>query len=153
MNRVLVDNWNRVVCPGDRVYYLGDFGFDPKCRGDLLIDIRKSLNGSISFIKGNHDNLNKIKKIAHPNDKVFKNTITTSFHLDCSVVLSHRPIQYHKWCQYGARYALCGHVHGEWKYHHDFRSVNVGIDVWDYAPIRLSVVIDLWERENQDEED
>ena len=55
-DKTLIDNWNMVVEPGDRVYHLGDFGFGPPFS---LINILKQLNGEKFLIKGNHDRLNK----------------------------------------------------------------------------------------------
>lgn len=56
MNEALVDNWNSVVKPGDKVYHLGDVymggGFDREDTVKLL----KSLNGKKRLILGNHDN-------------------------------------------------------------------------------------------------
>lgn len=45
-DRILVENWNRVVQPEDIVYILGDFG-EPF--------VAKHLNGIKYLIKGNHD--------------------------------------------------------------------------------------------------
>ncbi len=48
MNLKIIKNWNHVVKPCDRIYFLGDFG--------LISTLRKhKLNGHIIFIKGNHD--------------------------------------------------------------------------------------------------
>ena len=53
MNRALVNNWNRRVSDGDRVYYMGDLTYG---RGRRSIDFWLSkLNGEIRFIRGNHD--------------------------------------------------------------------------------------------------
>jgi calcineurin-like phosphoesterase family protein len=53
MNRILVDNWNRIVSPNDTVYFLGDmsYGRDSHSSSFWL----KKLNGKIIFIRGNHD--------------------------------------------------------------------------------------------------
>jgi len=56
MNECLVDNWNSVVKPGDKVYHLGDVymggGFSKEDTERLL----RSLNGRKRLILGNHDN-------------------------------------------------------------------------------------------------
>lgn len=49
---VMVENWNRVVKPGDKVYVLGDVAFRPE-----HLAVMNSLNGSKVLIKGNHDDL------------------------------------------------------------------------------------------------
>ena len=53
MDRVLVQNWNSVVSPDNRVYFLGDlrYGRDAPPAGYYL----GQLNGRITLIAGNHD--------------------------------------------------------------------------------------------------
>lgn len=52
MNEVLIENWNRVISPGDTVFHLGDF-----CLGGSLewTNVLDRLNGKIHLILGNHD--------------------------------------------------------------------------------------------------
>ena len=52
MNKVLINNWNKVVSEGDIVFHLGDFAFGGF---PLWESIRSRLNGSIYLIRGNHD--------------------------------------------------------------------------------------------------
>lgn len=49
MNNTLIYNWNKVVKPYDKVYFLGDF-----CWKEPKYFINR-LAGTIEFIKGNHD--------------------------------------------------------------------------------------------------
>jgi len=54
MNECMLDNWNSVVKPGDKVYHLGDVFIGPK------EDFQKfwpKLNGSKRLIVGNHDDI------------------------------------------------------------------------------------------------
>jgi calcineurin-like phosphoesterase family protein len=51
-DETMVDNWNRVVKPADKVYHLGDVIL-PKNKKDAHIMHR--LNGTKVLIKGNHD--------------------------------------------------------------------------------------------------
>lgn len=53
MNEVLIDNWNSVVLPRDRVYHLGDF-----CLSKHSIELAARLNGRKRLILGNHDTHN-----------------------------------------------------------------------------------------------
>lgn len=50
MDEALVENWNRVVKPNDKVYHLGDVAIQRK--GLQVLD---RLNGDKILIKGNHD--------------------------------------------------------------------------------------------------
>ena len=52
MDETMVDNWNRVVKPGDKVYHLGDVFFGNK---ESFIKLWKRLNGQKRLILGNHD--------------------------------------------------------------------------------------------------
>lgn len=52
MNETMVDNWNKVVKPGDTVYHLGDICFMPFQESKTLL---KRLNGNIHLVWGNHD--------------------------------------------------------------------------------------------------
>jgi len=54
MDRVLIQNWNCTIAPGDMVYYLGDLRYGKHALPAL--QYRKQLNGNITFIEGNHDN-------------------------------------------------------------------------------------------------
>ena len=51
MDRVMEENWNRVIGPDDTVISVGDFTWDPKNRERLL----NELNGNKILIRGNHD--------------------------------------------------------------------------------------------------
>lgn len=50
MDEALVDNWNKVVTPKDKVYHLGDVVINRKA-----LQILHRLNGEKVLIKGNHD--------------------------------------------------------------------------------------------------
>ena len=63
MNETIIANWNKVVSQGDTVYHLGDFALGDK---SLIPDFIRRLNGHISFIMGNHDNLNIMKSFETP---------------------------------------------------------------------------------------
>lgn len=54
MNEVMVENWNSVVKPGDKVYHLGDVFFGLK---DEFKKLWPKLNGSKRLIVGNHDDI------------------------------------------------------------------------------------------------
>ena len=53
MNEAIIENWNRVVKDGDKVFVLGDFalGMDLANIEDILFELR----GEKHFIRGNHD--------------------------------------------------------------------------------------------------
>ena len=51
----LIDNWNSVVKPGDKVYHLGDVTFGDKER--YISNIHNRLHGQKRLIVGNHDSV------------------------------------------------------------------------------------------------
>ena len=50
MDKAMIERWNSVVAPNDIVWHLGDFGAEG-CEKQVVAN----LNGSILFVKGNHD--------------------------------------------------------------------------------------------------
>ena len=50
----LVKRWNSRVGLFDQVFHLGDFTFAGRKKANSIIELIKSLNGQITFIKGNH---------------------------------------------------------------------------------------------------
>lgn len=54
MNERMIDNWNRVVRPGDKVYHLGDVFFGDK---EWFKKHWPRLNGSKRLVIGNHDDV------------------------------------------------------------------------------------------------
>lgn len=53
MNAAIIAQWNSQVKPQDEVYFLGDFGINPKTV--LNFELVKKLNGIKYIIPGNHD--------------------------------------------------------------------------------------------------
>lgn len=54
MNECMLDNWNSVVKPGDKVYHLGDVMIGPK---EDFLKFWPKLHGSKRLIVGNHDDI------------------------------------------------------------------------------------------------
>lgn len=55
MNTTMINNWNYVVSPHDRVIVDGDFISMDYCTGPEATDLINKLNGHIILIVGNHD--------------------------------------------------------------------------------------------------
>lgn len=120
MDDVLIQRWNAFVARNDVVVYLGDFRMGG--RYDDVINFAKvSLNGSIVFVKGNHDGWFKKEKRYMYNKKVKG--------LMCWC--GHYPLR--SWPN-GVN--LHGHSHGtlidKWPNQFD-----VGVDVWGYRPVHI----------------
>lgn len=143
MNAEMVRRWNATVAPTDRVFHLGDFAFT--ARRQRLHEIVSSLNGSITLVQGNHDNMRRNLYL-----QAFDDVVTSAdlFGYELPVYLAHHPA----WelppedaaCYNGLiEYQLCGHVHTLWKMRSNGKGLtmlNVGVDQWDFRPISLEQV-------------
>lgn len=161
MDRVLIENWNAVVGPQDRIYHLGDFAF---LKQDQMRDVLKKLNGEKILIRGNHDK-SKSVMLSVGFDQVYD-----ALQIDINgetLWMSHYPYPYIEYDPYiedhddpdahheimadhgqpkdnGHTWLLCGHVHTAWKSKQwkDRKSgmLNVGVDQWGYKPISIDQV-------------
>lgn len=128
----IIDNWNDRVTDRDLVIHLGDFAFKRPTY------YRGRLNGELIVIEGNHDNLPRTKF------NVLRDYVGqirgNMFHL------YHYPVM--AWCSshYGS-YHLHGHVHGLFRYL-PFRSLDVGIDCHDLAPIKFEKALKMIDLKN-----
>jgi calcineurin-like phosphoesterase family protein len=121
MDWALIKNWNSVVTNNDIVFHIGDFAFKN------FDAFKEFLQGQIIFIKGNHDEENKIiieDCVINFNQK--------------NIYLNHFP----DLCK--AEYNLCGHIHDKWKAKVEDGKyiINVGCDVWNYKPVSLQQIIE-----------
>lgn len=128
MDRAMVDNWNAVVRPDDVVWHLGDFAY--RCDADHLARIFKRLHGHKHLIIGNHDN-DAVKKLGW---KVVDKYIMIRVE-DQRLFLNHYSQQSWPGQHHGVQH-LFGHSHGTLP--GLGRSLDVGVDPWNFFPIQLS---------------
>ena len=150
MHAELISRHNTVVQPDDTVYHLGDFCFKTK----LMEQILPLLKGNHVLVPGNHDECHPCHSkycgkqlryreagftITEPEGTtiIFEDNDT----FEC-VELNHFPFialddRYPEWLpQDHGQWLLHGHIHnreGGWRVRD--RMINVGVDVWDYAPV------------------
>lgn len=100
MNEALIQNWNEVVHPEDKVYHLGDVCW----KKHLMDSIFPRLNGEKILIKGNHD---KFK--ANEYLKYFKDLRGSSI-VGNKLLLTHIPVHP---AELGTRFRanVHGHLH------------------------------------------
>lgn len=129
--------WNSVVGPDDDVYHLGDFmlGSNMMERAAALL---KRLNGRKRIARGNHDrSLTFLREVGF--EQAF-----ASFHATlggANVWMRHHPpARPEAWCD-PYDLLLCGHVHEKWRARG--KLINVGVDQWDFTPVRLERLIEL----------
>jgi len=156
MNDALVERWNNTVAPMDDVIVLGDFAMG---RIDETLPIAGLLNGRKVLLAGNHDRCWRGHKkgvdaaTVRYLDAGFAEIWQGSVELDIGGVrvvachfpyrgdsqdhdqyVAHRPVDEGAWL-------LHGHVHQRWKTREQM--INVGVDVWDYAPVAERALAEL----------
>jgi calcineurin-like phosphoesterase family protein len=120
MTEIMIDNWNKVVKPHDRVYHLGDFSFGSYAK---TAEVLGRLNGNIELIMGNHDG-KTIRSLSG-----YFASMKDYDHIkigDQYLVLCHFPIENWREMKHGTIH-LHGHLHGD--SHHGDRKIQGRIDV------------------------
>lgn len=83
MNETMVDRWNRVVKPGDKVYHLGDVFFGSK---EDFKKLWPRLNGSKRLVVGNHDDIKFLSS-----GGFFKKVMMWRVFTEFGLLLTHTP--------------------------------------------------------------
>lgn len=153
MNAALVDNWNAVVDDTDEVWVLGDVAMGP-IRESL--DVVAQLAGHKILVAGNHDRCWAGQERAPSDwtaryvDAGFADVLQGTVDL----AIDGRPVRAGHFPYEGdshdedrfvrfrpdddGSWLLHGHVHTSWRV--NGRQINVGVDVWDYAPVAETVL-------------
>jgi len=156
MNAALVERWNDCVSPEDEVLVLGDFALGQLSQ---TLPLAAGLHGRKVLLAGNHDRCWAGHKkgveaaTRHYVGAGFAEIRQGTVGLDIEGIavrachfpyrgdshdsdrfVGHRPVDEGSWL-------LHGHVHERWKVRD--RMINVGVDVWDYAPVPEHAIADL----------
>lgn len=127
----LIEKWNSVVKPDDKVYHLGDVGFKSF---SVMKHLFECLNGTKVLIKGNHDNL-KISQYA----QIFKDV--RAYHVLNKFVLSHIPVHEYSLSRWKGN--IHGHLHDKALF--DERYLNVSVErLINYTPIPFEEILSLY---------
>jgi calcineurin-like phosphoesterase family protein len=166
MNSVMIERWNEVVSKSDTIYVLGDFCL---ARGTQVLELFWQLTGSIKIVPGGHD-MRWLKDLGFkPGDTghlyeqfgVSVEILPQLYHLKMPknwggpkiIVLSHYPMFTWEQSHHGS-WHLHGHSHGGLgkgnRYQkmissppstlEDGRSMDVGVDAWDFYPVSIDEV-------------
>lgn len=139
-DEIMIQKWNELVKPTDKIYHLGDVAF--KC--GHVNSILSRLNGIKVLVKGNHDKLQPQLYL-----KYFKD-IRGTFHIDGNYLLSHFPIHSDSKSRFVR--GLHGHIHTQFVKRpiyeqnlyvgeiQDLWYRNCCVEVNDYAPIPFEVI-------------
>jgi calcineurin-like phosphoesterase family protein len=154
----IIRRWNATVAPGDQVVHLGDVAMCPPAVFWPLVD---RLHGEIHLITGNHDKPWPGHRDAHRRQREWlEHFASVQAYARRSlygryVLLSHLPYsgdstEVERYPEYRLPDCgvplLCGHVHDAWKVHRTANGtpqINVGVDVWGYAPVSIDTVTAL----------
>ncbi len=157
MDEAMVERWNERVGADDDVWVLGDFAM-----GKTKESLRRSgprLAGRKILVPGNHDRCwkgrskGRSERGSYYRDGGFDEIVDNPDpHMigGQQVRLDHFP--YRLDSQYDQRYMdyrpeddggwlLHGHIHENWR--QNGRQINVGVDVWDYAPAHADEIAAL----------
>jgi calcineurin-like phosphoesterase family protein len=138
MNRVMIQNWNRIVSEEDDVIHAGDFALGGNPEGAAAI--MNCLKGHIVLTLGNHDHKNFVKEYRKLAPKVFiaQNwCIRSPRRAGENVWFSHFPTD-----RIGTSkdYHICGHTHDKPK--NKPRQFNASVELINYTPVLLDDILD-----------
>ncbi len=158
MHRGLVERWNAVVDPTDEVWVLGDVAMGTIA--ESLPHVRE-LHGTKVLVAGNHDRcwsgrgdgwqdwIDRYRDAGFA--EIHQDVVSTQVgghdviccHFpyegdshDEDRFVPHRPVDTGQWL-------LHGHVHEGWQV--NGRQINVGVDVWDWAPVPEAALVAIIE--------
>ena len=100
-DELMIENWNKIVKPNDRILHLGDIVYKCKNRDEIM----QRLNGEKILIKGNHD-----RDQLGWYMKYFKD-IRGTHHIDGNYLLGHFPIHPDSKGRFVRQ--LHGHIHAQ----------------------------------------
>ena len=157
MNRAMVDRWNDVVTDSDEVWVLGDL-----VMGQLTVNLSAHvwrLKGRKLLVPGNHDVCWQGRKNGGGQVTAYMDLGGIARVVDApkpvalagqQVQINHFPYSLDsqfdlKFMQYRPKddggWLLHGHIHEKWR--QNGRQINVGVDAWDFAPVRDDTVCEL----------
>lgn len=131
-DEALIAAWNNRVRAGDQVWHLGDFAYGASaqhCR-----DAFSRLNGKKHLVWGNHDSA-RVRSL--PWESQQERALVTVDQV--SIVLSHYA-QRVWYGQHRGALHLYGHSHGALP--GTATSLDVGVDCWDWRPVRLAEILE-----------
>lgn len=136
MDQYMIERWNSVVKPGDKVYHLGDVFFGNK---ENFEKIFSKLHGQKRLIVGNHDN---IKYLASTN--FFQKIQLWRQWREEKLMFSHVPLHISSldrgMAEGGVLLNIHGHIHQNDSPPGPY--YNVCVEKTDYTPIHIDILID-----------
>lgn len=134
MNETIIARWNSRVTRHDIVYHLGDVALG---RAEEAIKILERLNGQIFLIRGNHE------RVAEHKLCVKRFGWIKDYHRvkigEQKIYLFHYAMR--TWnCSHHGSWSLYRHSHGSLRDDPNARSLDVGVDCWDFYPVSFEEI-------------
>jgi len=129
MDAYMIEKWNAVVSPHDKVFHLGDFSFLNKEKTKRIVE---QLHGYKYLIMGNHD---RGRTRSWWLDAGFDEVSEFPIIFRNFFILSHEPMYMNK---HMPLINIHGHIHGQ-KYE-STQYLNVSVEHWDYTPIDFEFI-------------
>lgn len=128
MNEILIQNWNSIVKPQDKIYHLGDVIFGPNSEYDKILS---RLNGKKRLIVGNHDNLKDNNLL-----KFFPKIMLWRLFKEHDFLCSHVPIFQGEIRK--AKFNVHGHIHQN----DDVSSIhlNISVEKTNFFPVSIEEI-------------
>lgn len=133
MDRHILTRMQAAMTPDDDLWIIGDFAFGGPDKAGRVEGYLASIPGRKHLVRGNHDT-----------PWIMKLSGWTSVHEMIEIqdsgtrlTLCHYPMITFPGARHGGL-QLFGHVHNNWPGSRN--SVNVGVDLWDFRPTRLSEI-------------
>lgn len=127
-DETMIQKWNAVVKPHDKVYHLGDVVINRRC-----LPILKRLIGKKRLIRGNHDIFRTTEYMEH-----FDEVLAYRAFVKEGFICSHIPI--HAECIGRWKMNVHGHLHDNKL--KDKRYLCVSVEHTDYAPVPMDAILD-----------
>lgn len=137
-DETLVDNWNRLINPKDRVYHMGDVVIHRRC-----LPILNRLNGRKKLIKGNHD-IFKLKDYT----PYFEDIVAYRTYPEHGLIFSHIPVYREQLTPNKGRWRYNLHGHTHWNMVTDGtntpdpRYINLCVEHTNYNPVSFDDILE-----------
>lgn len=144
MHEYMIDKWNSVVKPKDKVYHLGDvFSVHDKSNYVLFQELWSKLHGKKTLILGNHD-LDLIFMVNGKDSRgqrLFKSVYTLRKLPEFGLLLHHIPLQRESNFHFKSnQYFTCVHGHIHQNIVPESGYINVCVEQVDYTPVHLDEI-------------
>lgn len=131
MDSTILENWNKVVKPGDKVYHLGDVFIGCK---SIFKGLWPKFNGKKTLIVGNHDDIKFMSS-----GGFFSKIQMWKKIPEMDMILTHVPIHESSLSK-KTPFNVHGHIHE--KHSPTLVHYNVSVEAIDYTPIHIEEVRD-----------